>query len=535
MDSPRLIDGYPPQLDPFNEVVADVPAEWTTVYDRFAYPSGGSCGLFTYFIETTQVTRALRRPMWDRLIGRDRPTLEFGDDDEYRWQTVDQGSTKPLVMLREFDGNQPVVLEIAEDFRLAFNLFSKTGVQSLFSFDESGNEFEAVRINGHRVEIKTSLLSRYQAARQLAMVTAIDSCRGEPEDVVIDPPHSEEELRGDGYVFSFATAKRHGDCAFTHLIGKRVKLPPPMEKSGFAPFYEANEYEEFIVDVDEHGKNVTMSCDPGIAEHSYRPVTFKKSVLDKYVKEPSKYEINSGSIRCKGSWMIQADTNHPDYVTALLIHLGQMLSYDEQKHWRSHNIAPAKSVSETYYRNAIMGEFAQPDDPIFRLRNEYDHVNEKWQARWGWPLFSELDGRDKEKISQLHIPTTDEHSEFDDQVARLALFVVDHLNDKAIVGVVGKSDDPDERSIAKLARLLESCGADNRDEIVRNLRDVQKIRSRSAAHKKSKDLDVLASLDATSLREAFGTLIDRAMSAIVFLDAVAPSKSDSDGKQEPPE
>ncbi len=82
------------------------------------------------------------------------------------------------------------------------------------------------------------------------------------------------------------------------------------------------------------------------------PVHFDKKVLDKYYGQPSKYSVEDSYLRCASLWGLQMDNHHNNKVCVWLGDLGRDLPYQEQLHWRSHNIPPEGGVSKTYFKKA---------------------------------------------------------------------------------------------------------------------------------------------------------------------------------------
>jgi len=148
--------------------------------------------------------------------------------------------------------------------------------------------------------------------------------------------------------------------AFSRLLGKRLVSPLSKEKSGFWGFAEVEprKYVDFIILVDEYGNEVlntssganlsnNFGANPG-HPHYLTPVFFRKAVLDKYYQQPGKYSFEPGYLRCAGLWGMSLDNHLDDYVVAWLGDLGRDLPYQEQLHWRSHNVAPTGRVSSLW-------------------------------------------------------------------------------------------------------------------------------------------------------------------------------------------
>jgi len=123
------------------------------------------------------------------------------------------------------------------------------------------------------------------------------------------------------------------------------------------------------------------------------------------------------------------DNNHPEYVIVWLGDLGKDLPCNEQTYWRTFNIPPEGSVSKTCYKRHIMGEFADPESSDLRFKLELSQLKENCEKKYGWSLILELDQKDQHLLTALHLPTTEDQSEFDSQVLALTKILVDSLNE----------------------------------------------------------------------------------------------------------
>lgn len=101
-------------------------------------------------------------------------------------------------------------------------------------------------------------------------------------------------------------------------------------------------------------------------------------------------------------------------------------------------------------------------------------------------LFKELPGPDEQIIQRVHIPSNESGQEFDDQILGLTKAVIDSLNERGIVGELGATV-PDEKGIQKLERFFQAKNYPHADRDLSILRELQSLRSRNAAHRRSSD------------------------------------------------
>ena len=146
---------------------------------------------------------------------------------------------------------------------------------------------------------------------------------------------------------------------------------------------EAREYVEFIIGVDDSGEPTTYTSNPSAlanffganpnAPNFLTPIHFGKDVLDKYYQKPSKYSVKSGFLHCGHEWGLPMDDNHNDKVCAWLGDLGR-IPYDEQLHWRAHNIPPSGTLSKKFYANQILAEPTDSNRPDHLFTRSYDNL-----------------------------------------------------------------------------------------------------------------------------------------------------------------
>jgi hypothetical protein len=179
------------------------------------------------------------------------------------------------------------------------------------------------------------------------------------------------------------------------------------------------------------------------------------------------------------------DNSHPTHVVAFLGDLGRDLPYRERLHWKAHNVPPPHDagISETSFRRSFLAQFAEPSSVDLIFRNEYQELKNAWRDKFGWSLFLDPAHEDKH-ILTIHIPTTESQRELEEQILWLTKLLVDSLNEAELVKGLPKVEN--EKGIGKFERFLESKKCPHAKEIVELLRDIQRLRSTSVAHRKSR-------------------------------------------------
>ena len=215
-----------------------------------------------------------------------------------------------LVISRTFHGIRPDELELVEEFRLLFDLWEDRATRTYFYFDQAGNAVKAATIEPKQVRVLTSLLRRYQAAKQLHLALYSDSTHfsTDLQDEREEWKHEDDESR-----FEYCReVPGLGTGKFSRLLGKRVLPPPSREECDLWPFERAERFESFAIGATPDGREVVhtsgpdklanyFGANPG-SPHYLTPVYFRREVLNKYYAEPDRYSVDDGYLRCAGLW-----------------------------------------------------------------------------------------------------------------------------------------------------------------------------------------------------------------------------------------
>lgn len=501
-------------------IIDGAPGEWLTAFERLR-EDGRQETQFACLLTAEAATTALRRESWDFDFGDGTPGFAVGYEDgqqgvEYRTASAD--GIIPLVYYRIFSGVFPDTVELAEDFRLFWGLYHNSATGQWSMADDNGDTVVVAEQTATVLRIRRDFVRRYQAARQLALDLQFNIIR-----------HGGIELRGlvDPYVevnegncrisYSSGSGILNNDRYFTRCLGKHILAPSEIERSGVWPFEPTRRFIDFIIGIDDDGRNIEYTCDPDSlsnyfganagAPHFLTPVFFRRAVLDKYYTDPDRYQVEDGYLRAGAFWGLPIDNALDEHVAVFPGDLGH-LPEGEQQYWRSFNVAPAGSMSETAVRRSFLNQFVDTDRIEYRFYLAYEALNEVWSSRFGWPFFKELHSGDAYLAHSLHVPTSPGFAAFDSQLTGLAKLVVDSLNEEMLgKSLTGKASG--EKGIGKLERFLDEQGLHMQGaRLCETLRRVQGARSRSSAHRKGSDFSETTLLEgAADLPTAFHNLL----------------------------
>lgn len=439
---------------------------------------------------------------------------------------------EPIVLYREFHGLRPSYQEICEEFRVFHNLYHDRDSNAYIKFDEAGNETVVAVVLPDEVQIRMKELADFLVEKDMFICLGFDYT--EESDVSLDELGIQEQVctgREDltqwvlGY--SNKSVVTSGSKASSLLRG--IRLIPPLDSKGSKTDSKVKKYQDFIVGVNEAGEQATRSCDPATiydsdgVEGYLTPVVFDQAVLDKYLNQPSRYSVNSFSVRCADLWHLRIDNDRDD--GKVVVHLGDLANlptYEEQSHWRSHNIASDARLSETAFRNQVLAEPANPSRIEYQFRAGYTMVGRLSDQYLGWQLLRPLHRDDMYRLSDVRVPTYNEQKAFDDFVGNLHNVLIDSLNSKQLAELV-PSEIRDQKDIAGKGIALLDEAFNSRDidgtEHIQFLRDLNLLRNKADGHRKGSDyIEALHRFGAEAdLRLISHRIMDDAVNLLEFL------------------
>lgn len=174
----------------------------------------------------------------------------------------------------------------------------------------------------------------------------------------------------------------------------------------------------------------------------------------------------------------------------------------------------------------------------FVFKREFMDFNYNFLNLYGWSLFRSLADEDKHVFDSLHLPTSNEQAEFDEQVGYIVKVLIDSINESHLASLVKnyqlesdifeplrekiitvQSDKSKSyRGIDKLVLFLLHEHAYNAEHIA-FLRSLYELRSSGSAHIKGDNYQKALKrlrLD-KNLKENFSIILDSASSFIISL------------------
>jgi hypothetical protein len=189
--------------------------------------------------------------VWTHYHGSEKKThryCPFGNEE----------GIEPLVILRDFHGMKPSFLELSQEFRFYFNLFHDAQRSRYLEINSNGDEIEVVRYTEKKMEVRTNLLVRFAAVKQMAIAIYLESTRYSKPSLE-ELGLRETRDREKGPLFCSPWCIVPSDSLLTNeyatwalMVGaKKYVLPSPAPSDD----EEAPErYQEFIIGLGDDGR-----------------------------------------------------------------------------------------------------------------------------------------------------------------------------------------------------------------------------------------------------------------------------------------
>lgn len=489
----------------------------------------------SYLVPADRTEEQLKTDTYD-AYGLLRPGVtvygawDSGEAAYYKWGN--NTSIEPLVIKRDYNDLARDNIEIVEEFRFLFNLYYNSQSKEYVDLE---NDTSVVKISDDNlVSIHKRYLKSYLAIKNMALIIHIDSrCTDIVEDIF--PTDSFDYRNDDNTVFYTVNIGRgHNGIQeenFSILFGKKVLFGCKLKDCNIWPYNEKKQYIEFIVGVDDNGRELHYTCDPSKlsnyfganpdAPHYLTPIFFDSAVLSKYYSNPEKYKVDDGIIRCGTLWLLYIDNQNTGYVSAYLGDLGRNLpSEQEQHYWRGFNKALDAKLSATKFKRDFMALPASSQSQDFVFKNTYVKTNRQFAEKAGWPLFLELDEQDRYNFEGLRIPINNSIVEMDMLVLSLVKVLLDSLNEKEIVSHLTGTYEKLVGSIAKLEVWFQEKQLTGYQDHIKFLRNLQELRSSGTGHRKGKSYQKISKvfdIQKENYTETFSNILE---SATLFLNYI---------------
>lgn len=479
--------------------------------------------IFSCLVNDNVAAKSMTYDTWDINHSEGGPLINEQLDGTFiSYSRYSNDEVEPIVMYLENEGRWAEEAFLAEEFVMYFKLHKEAKGKKEYVYyqvDECGDDVEVARVAGMNLEVKLKYVKEYIAVKKLNLLVFTDE--------VINDTRSINELGGNkipwtiikdsDLIFSYALQEGLGYKTCAVFRGKCILKHNDKDIQHLWKLRDSG-YENFIVDADEDGNEIFMSCDEnrmpnlftrqGDEPYSLSPVFFKRDVLSKYFQAVDKYSVQDGYLSGP-SWGIRIDNDRSDdYVVAALVDLGRM-PHKEQLHWKSFNVLPPRNgfysiTTFSRWFDAIPTNCSVAPDLVFKQL--YIQVNDKWRTKYGWSLFKELAADDQYHFETLHLMGQEnDQKEFDGLIQSITKLLIDSLNEKQLVKAID-STKPDvlrflsERNIKELKPSYIQGGITKFEcfliseglldsSVVKLLRKVQDLRSSTVAHRKSTKLD----------------------------------------------
>ncbi|WKL44547.1 hypothetical protein [Flavobacterium sp. ZE23DGlu08] len=417
---------------------------------------------------------------------------------------------KPFVIRRDFHSYIPSRFELIQHFLLYYKAFWVEEKQEFQTIEANGDVNAIVKHNTknedfEEIYVNTIYLRNYLALTKSYLIRFHDHRRKFEKQMPFES--KDASFKNDDCSYNIEVYNEsfmEGFKSYSRLLGKDIIKPFEKPTLNFTFEKLETDYENFIYDISENGKNIEFSCNKKLLSSYFKdtgapnfltPIYFNKSVLLKYYSEPKKYTVSSHRFTCLNLWGIDLDITAENLVQVWLGDLSS-LPKNEQLHWKQYNVPPRGKISNHRFERDFEAKFSSPtveQSPIAYLMLVYDELNSSINSEFSANLFLELTKNDLHYLKILRIPLTEEWKEFDEQIQVLAKIFCDSLNVKLLEKISDKKIDNKEikGSISLLYVTLEKIGIE-KEEInltIEALQAIQSIRSTGSAHRKGEKFE----------------------------------------------
>jgi hypothetical protein len=523
------------QMENINFIINRLGKElWVQVYGHRDL-NGADALFWAGLIPNEKVAQGLTTSNWEHQIDCVSPGFVRYGRDVITYDRFSGFEYEPLIYHREFSGIKKSYIEISEEFRLLNNLFFEAKDNKYYSVCDNGELEPVVKIEEDNVYIKLNYLKRYASVKQMGIALYFDikiQSDKSLSELGIEPMSENYKISDCNFDY-YINGNDYALCtnkSYSVIHGKKILFGVSIEECGYWPYDNAKSYEEYILGINEDGKEITFTSNPDNlannfganpdSPHYLTPIYFSKDVLTKYYSKPELYEVNDGHIRCQGLWILQIDNLNKDYVSVYLGDLGRDLPHKEQVYWKSFNIMSDGKLSETKFKRDFLAQFADPEIADMRFKQLFVSFKKKWHKKFGWELFLELSEDDEYNFQHLRIPVSNSQVEFDVLILSLVKTLIDSINEKGLNRLIANKEDL-KGSISKIERYFEEQNVAGYEAHIKFLRNLQELRSTGSGHRKGKGYNKASErfgLKDKNFAEVFENILEDAISFIEFLD-----------------
>lgn len=484
---------------------------WITLYEKDR--------IFSALVNDTQLERAMMHDAWDLAYFQTAPWVNDPGNSNILVRYHEEG-VEPIVLIQEPKGMHfEEVAFLCEEFVMFYDL--RHIGNKYVQVDECGEDQDVAVYKDGSLIVSVKYLKEFIELKKMNLLVFIDTVQHSPKSLQQLGQKSAIPLtyhNDTDYIFSYSLQDSRSfctnRCTAACFRGKVAFRHNPDDIRQLWDYHDER-FVDYIVDVDSEGDEVLRTCDESqlswdnFYPETLTPVYFKKSVLDRFYNSPNQYEVHDGFVCDTTQWLLRLDNDrNDDYVVATLVDLGR-LPYKEQKYWREYNVQPPVDGkwSSTTFTRWFLGEARNAStSPALIFKDAYNQINKAWTIKYNWPLFLPLATKDQHHYSAIHSMAVDENDkEYDSLILSIVRLIIDSLNEGKILkaiddtkpsvlnllkekGVQDEKKSNIKGGISKFELFMASKDI-SMPEFIKFLRNIQELRSTTAAHRKSRTPD----------------------------------------------
>lgn len=435
---------------------------WVPIYQNNFKEEESTISWFLTFSENKE--KELETVYWSELF-----------DTNYARRIGEMGGPKYFLVIKRSGNKYLNDVEIAEDFRLFFNLYEKN--KEYYTGDYEVEPEKVIRFTEKTglYEVKYSYLLKYISYKKIYAILNFEL------DFYHDRMCKDKVFKTQSLYFdkkSYSTPNYKYQNKFnvlTRYMGKTILDFVEIKN------LDKNVSTKFLIGLSKTGKakfvtikdwNASKECD----------VCFDRKVLLKYYEKPEIFNVSYSNVKCGNYWILDGFNKESFNEIVVSTHNLINLPLKEREYWSRY----AKLPEDTNYKTLEIHTTSELISLVNNFKYYWNQKNPSVQ------FFKSLSEDNKYKINQIYVPLGLEKSEFFKIIENICVCFIETI-DKALLRAntpekfisVDENGFPKNGTRIAIKDFLESYGIEN-NEFDKFLKNLIAIRDNSS-HPKSSD------------------------------------------------
>ena len=371
---------------------------WVPIYQNNFQERDSKSSWFLTFSLSKE--KSLASVYWDHLF-----------DTYYGKYKGDIGETKHYLVIKRHGNRKLHHVEIAEDFRLFFNLYEENKEYYIGDYDVEPEKVIRYNSNNDLYEIKFKYLLEYISYKKIYVVLNF-----ELDFYHNDYKQKNKKEKSNNLIFEKRNYlhKSYKDLETYEIMTRYIGKVILDYKS--IPENHTEQSVKFISGISNSGKYRYVTINSYYAKNDC-DICFSREVLSKYYNRPEIYSVAYSSVSCESYWCLEGINQESFREIVVSTHDLAKLPIKEQEYWSKFS----KIAEDVEYNTKEIHETSY-------LISEFENFQYYWDKKYSTKLFLELSLDNKYKLRQIYVPLTNELSEFFNIVENICICFIETIN-----------------------------------------------------------------------------------------------------------